>query len=209
MTGSEILSTDMTAHRLSLDMGRAVMEYEKQMFGENSKLISTLWKSAIFMRFAGIPPKVKHVELYRPIIQALATEDYDQARYYIEELMARYPQVLPEFVAEVLEIEPGLLRKMMEEEKVAPVRVTKEQLKEMRKKEKEALLATISHLLDRVLVSADGKVRLRPFYSAGRIVVPGSGLKEALGISGNQMSIANFCALVELLSLKPEGDQVS
>ena len=181
------------------EFSKIVTVQEERLFGPKKETAGLLWRCALFLRTS----KIKHrtcKELRDPLLELLVKEEYKKARLYLEELLSKYPDALPEFAVKELDIEPELWGKIIEEEK--------EERKNRKQNQRLDGLQKLEPYLDRTLISSDCEsliVRvwgkgLRDEYSVSKASPK---IREFLGAGGNNMGAKNVLALIELFNLKP------
>jgi hypothetical protein len=89
---------------------------EAQVFGDDAQVAVPLWKAMVFLRTTVLPSKVSATSVREPLVGMLVDRSYPEARLYVEDLIARYPGILPNYVVNTLSIEPDALREIMIEE---------------------------------------------------------------------------------------------
>lgn len=87
------------------------LDREKGLFGEDAGIASSLWTTVIFPRTAqaGLTRYQKDTQLYPKIddaIENLLNHNYPEAAAVIESILADFPTIFPEFVADRLGIRP-------------------------------------------------------------------------------------------------------
>ncbi len=140
-------------------MNNALTKVGQDLYGENATLARALWTTASHLRFGFLEKSASHKSIREPLVQLIAEGDFDNARYYIEDLMANFPRLIPNFVSDHLGIEPELLRSLYYESEAAAS--SKEESAESRVR-REAI-ELITPLKRKLLVSADGELSLEIF----------------------------------------------
>jgi hypothetical protein len=146
-------------------LSESLDEWERANFGDNAELAGTLWRNAVHLRYSELPKSTNALRLRKPLVESLIDEDFEGARDRVEGLMANYPGILPKFVAERLQIEPEVLRAIILEEHSLSQAKIENSLAEPyispEKKAYDAALKATETLLNRDMVSKDGKLTLR------------------------------------------------
>ena len=147
-------------HAFSRAMTSRLKEHGVQLFGENAEVAHALWSSALFLRTSELPKNVTNKSVREPLIKMLVDQQYDDARGYIEELMAQYPKVLPPFVEEQLQIEPRELLKLyaQENDETSSTRLKHSESEQEQVREQAQILSDVA---GKVLVSPDGKFSIK------------------------------------------------
>lgn len=165
-------------HQVAISMATAIHEKEEELFGDDAHEASTLWGAAIFLRGDELPSgKLKQIRA--TIMEKLVHNDYIGAKMQIEEILTKYPNVLPRFVQERLDLDPELLREMMNDVDIQPK--VRNKVKEANNQRRLAI-EELKPYLNKELVSSDGKMRIRVNASPDNP----DGTYSAIGISDNQ-----------------------
>jgi len=199
-------------HQLAHILDHAIQEKEQILFGEQAELVGALWRATVFVRGTELPPGVNIKSIREPLLKMLIEKKYDEAKYYIEELMAKYPNILPDYVAANLKIEPEVLKKLYEEE--TPEKEGEKLSSRIEQQRKDRIVASETLLNDFVgkeLVSPDGKISLTiSAYRSGFDTTPNffvnsiSVVQSLIGHRSNTMRAQDLLALIELFNLSPK-----
>lgn len=143
-----VVPYNLAAERLS----RLVIQEEQVLFGGN-ELASHLWKAAVYLRTSSLPESVTGRSLRVPMLKMLIDGEYVEAKQYLEELLTKYPKLMPDFAEKALGIEPDILKAIKLE--------VEEEQSETRKMEQAAiqgeLLAFLESCKDAEFVAPDGR----------------------------------------------------
>ncbi len=198
---------------------RRISFMEGHLFGGEAEIASQLWKTSVYLRSESLPGNVSMKKLQAPLVRMLGNKEYDSARLYVEELIAKYPKICPDFVAEELNIDPNELRQLLEDEDPAKRRMELKKARELNEqREFDQAVAIIQSLYGKELVAPDGSIiTLKEVSAAGQSRPRGvtfSGLskemKESLGIPNfaGYLGFVNSLAVITLLGLHPKEEAI-
>lgn len=184
--------------------GKKINQKEEEVFGEDANIAGALWRAALFVRNKA--PKKMLMSFRKDMINLLINKEYDKARFRVEELAAFYPESMPKFVEEQLDIEPKVLNELMIEEDLIQKKEKEEKMGEVREKRRE-LVEKARLLVGKNLVSSDGKVSVRIRFNSKKIqtfhVTPNYGV-DFIRKEGIRISPQDLLALAEIYNLKPQ-----
>lgn len=145
-------------------LAHTLRDWEQANFGNDADTASTLWKSAIHLRVDSLKRRVSPTGLRRPLVELLINKDYFESTNKIEDLMAKHPGILPQFVAHRLNIDPETLSLLLQEaaeEKAAARQAKKAEpkpsLKTLARQEAQKAAETY---IDKAMISADEAITL-------------------------------------------------
>lgn len=151
-------------HLLARWLFPEIKDREEKLFADKALSAGNLWRCAVHLRFGALPENIRRAPVRKSLVELLLTQQYDQAGFYVEELMAKYPGILPAFVESDLKINPSLLRDLMKEEAMSETEATinhREEEKRRRVDEKKTARVLVQKIVGRQLVSADGRYTMQ------------------------------------------------
>lgn len=111
-------------HYFATVFGHKIRQKEEEIFGKDAEKAGALWRAMLFVRNKA--PQDRLLSFRKDMMNLLLDKEYDKARFLVEELLASYPETMPKFVREQLDIEPEVLRELRVEEKLKKKKVKKD-----------------------------------------------------------------------------------
>lgn len=148
-------------HKLDPVLNTNISQMEERLFGEDKDQAVRLWKGAVFLRTSELPDNVSGSKIRVPLIKLLVQKEYRQAALYLEEVLAKYPRLLPNFAIDELNIDPTGLRSIMDSVAMEAKAKTKADADASRREDIELSRLMQKERWERMRTATDEKYRQR------------------------------------------------
>lgn len=170
---SETLAEAEPYHLAQKGISAEISKNEQELFGQDAELAGVLWRCVTYLRSSNLPRrnyKKLSSEIRQTLTKNLIDGDYQKGRFYVEEMIARYPGIFPSFIETKLDLDIDTFRELLDEEAEQKAK-EKEELHVLKRtsvfdeelgrfRETNEMNSILERIIGRELVSSDGQITI-------------------------------------------------